>query len=563
MEARANAARAIGILRGREAIPDLAEALRSKDSQVIYESLIAFQKIRDPSAGPYVAFLLRDLDEKVQIAAIETTGLLTNRGAINDLRDILDRSKKMGVKRAALTALAQMPDPQLHGIYIARMGDKDEGMRVGAAEGLARLKNPDDRPKVESAFSSEKKTGPPPFPCVRPGQPGQTRHGGVRPAALFSGQSEFGGVPCRVARVFDRDRKGSRLPQGPLPCPHRIHRNQGRENRSGSSFIRKRRSGFHRAAGGTVARLHPRGLRRSHSRPKKPARTLVILVPSSLVSRPVPTRNEKRPARLCGKMKLMTKSFQLCLAIAMAGFGQTPPAPKPAEAVPPVSLNDFSSSLENLVNRVRPSVVQIYSTGYATSEESDSTTASLLSKQHSTGSGIILTEDGYIVTNAHVVKGARRIQVRLPSRSEASGRNVTMQPEGKLIEAKLVGLDRDIDVAVVKIEKTGLPFLAFGDSNRILQGELVMAFGSPLGLESSVSMGVVSSVARALHPDDMMVYIQTDAPINPGNSGGPLVDAQGRVIGINTFILTQSGGSEGLGFAIPSSIVKSVYGADS
>jgi len=160
MDARANAARAIGILRGREAIPDLAEALRSKDSQVIYESLIAFQKIRDPSAGPRVAFLLRDLDEKVQIAAIETTGLLANRGAINDLRDILDRSKKMGVKRAALTALAQMPDPQLHGIYTARLADKDEGMREAAAEGLARLKNPDDGLKVESAFSSEKKTGP-------------------------------------------------------------------------------------------------------------------------------------------------------------------------------------------------------------------------------------------------------------------------------------------------------------------------------------------------------------------------------------------------------------------
>jgi len=160
MDARANAARAIGILRGREAIPDLAEALRSKDSQVIYESLIAIQKIRDPAAGPRVAFLLRDLDEKVQIAAIETTGLLANRGAINDLRDILDRSKKMGVKRAALTALAQMPDPQLHGIYLARLSDKDEGLREAAAEGIARLKNPDDLPKTESAFSLEKKTGP-------------------------------------------------------------------------------------------------------------------------------------------------------------------------------------------------------------------------------------------------------------------------------------------------------------------------------------------------------------------------------------------------------------------
>ena len=274
----------------------------------------------------------------------------------------------------------------------------------------------------------------------------------------------------------------------------------------------------------------------------------------------------------------MTKSFQLCLAVAITGvalFGQAqnqtpagaPSAPKPASAPQaaesgpsPVSLIEFSSSLENLVNRVRPSVVQIYSTGYATGEESDATTASLLSKQHSTGSGIVVTDDGYIVTNAHVVKGARRIQVRLPSASEVAGRNVSMQPEGKLIEAKLVGLDRDIDVAVVKIDKTSLPYLAFGDSNRIHQGELVMAFGSPLGLESSVSMGVVSSVARALHPDDMMVYIQTDAPINPGNSGGPLVDSQGRVIGINTFILTQSGGSEGLGFAIPASIVKSVYG---
>jgi HEAT repeat protein len=160
MDSRANAARAIGILRGREAIPDLAEALRSKDSQVIYESLIAIQKIRDPSAGPLVAFLLRDLDEKVQIAAIETTGLLANRGALNDLRDILDRSKKMSVKRAALTAMAQMPDPELHGVYIARLPDKDEGIREAAAEGIARLKNPDDRPRIESAFSSEKKTGP-------------------------------------------------------------------------------------------------------------------------------------------------------------------------------------------------------------------------------------------------------------------------------------------------------------------------------------------------------------------------------------------------------------------
>lgn len=160
MEARANAARAAGILRGREAIPDLVEALRSKDSRVIYESLIALQKIRDRSAGPSVAFLLHDLDEKVQVTAIETTGLLANRAALNDLRDILDRSKKMNVKRAALTAMAQMSGPDLHGVFLSRLGDKDEGIREAAAEGIARLKDPSDLARAENAFSLEKKTGP-------------------------------------------------------------------------------------------------------------------------------------------------------------------------------------------------------------------------------------------------------------------------------------------------------------------------------------------------------------------------------------------------------------------
>lgn len=159
MEARANAARAAGILRARPAVPDLEEALRSNDSSVIYESLIALQKIRDQSAGPSVAVRLHDLDEKVQVAAIETTGLLDNRGAINDLRGILDRSKKMRVKRAALTAMAQMPDTQLHGVYTAYLENKDEGLREAAAEGVARLKDPADMATVERLFSSETKTG--------------------------------------------------------------------------------------------------------------------------------------------------------------------------------------------------------------------------------------------------------------------------------------------------------------------------------------------------------------------------------------------------------------------
>src|SRR6202162_6171702 len=160
MESRANAARATGILRARQALPDLEQALHSKDTPLIYECLVAIQKIRDPSAGASIIFLVHDLDERVQIAAIETTGLLMYRDGINDLRDVLDRSKNMKVKRAALTAMAEIPDPQMHGVYIAHLNDKDDGLREGAAEGLARLKNPDDRTTVEMAFSNERKTGP-------------------------------------------------------------------------------------------------------------------------------------------------------------------------------------------------------------------------------------------------------------------------------------------------------------------------------------------------------------------------------------------------------------------
>jgi len=160
MESRANAARAVGILRGRQALPDLEQALHSKDTQVIYEGLVAIQKIRDPSAGASIIFLLRDLDERVQIAAIETTGLLMYRDGVSALRDVLEHSKSMKVKRAALAALAQMPDQQLHEVYTSYLNNKDEGLREAAAEGFARLKDPGDRAAVETAFADERKTGP-------------------------------------------------------------------------------------------------------------------------------------------------------------------------------------------------------------------------------------------------------------------------------------------------------------------------------------------------------------------------------------------------------------------
>ena len=260
--------------------------------------------------------------------------------------------------------------------------------------------------------------------------------------------------------------------------------------------------------------------------------------------------------------------LSIAALLALSSISAQSPAPVPSTERPaapaprPFTLNALSNKFEELVSRIRPAVVQIFSTGYVASNDKDDSgnAAALLSKQRSTGSGVLLSADGYIVTNAHVIKGARRIQVRLSApRSAPNGRSTTIEPEARLLEAKLVGVDREMDIAVIKIDRTGLSHLTLADSDAARQGELVMAFGNPLGLEGSVSMGIISSTARELHPDDFLAYIQTDAPINPGNSGGPLVDSEGRVLGINTFILSQSGGSEGLGFAIPSNIVSIVY----
>jgi HEAT repeat protein len=160
LPARANAARAVGILRGKGAVPDLVEALRSKDTDVLYESLIAMQKIRDESAGPKLAFLLRDMNSKVQIAAIETTGLLRNREAVPDLIQVLKRPKDAKVRRAALGALAMIPDAKSRGVYQQYLSDKDEKMRAAAAEGFARLRDPADAGLIERAWKEEGKTSP-------------------------------------------------------------------------------------------------------------------------------------------------------------------------------------------------------------------------------------------------------------------------------------------------------------------------------------------------------------------------------------------------------------------
>ena len=223
-------------------------------------------------------------------------------------------------------------------------------------------------------------------------------------------------------------------------------------------------------------------------------------------------------------------------------------------------LAKLSQDFEDLSERVGAAVVRIFATGYSPSFGFASSSSALLEKQRSTGSGVLLSSDGYVITNAHVVDGARRIQVLVPSAGEELSRWASiLKPDRKLIGAQVIGIDRETDLAVLKVDKPGLPYLELGDSDELRQGELVLAFGSPMGLENSVTMGIVSAIARQIRPDAPVVYIQTDTPINPGNSGGPLVDSRGAVVGINTFILSQSGGSEGIGFAIPSNIVNNVF----
>src|SRR5262249_51546024 len=217
---------------------------------------------------------------------------------------------------------------------------------------------------------------------------------------------------------------------------------------------------------------------------------------------------------------------------------------------------------EALVKRVTPSVVQVLVTGYGPiNEGNDGETGLVIGRQRATGSGVIVAADGYIVTNAHVVRGGQRVQVVLSEQSARDGSPMRSlgRAVGRVVEAKVVGTAPEVDLAVLKVGVDGLTPLPLADYRAVRQGQLVFAFGSPDGLRNTVTMGVVSAVARQPDPDHPMVYIQTDAPVNPGNSGGPLVNAKGELVGINAFILTESGGSEGLGFAIPSAIVNVAY----
>jgi len=165
-------------------------------------------------------------------------------------------------------------------------------------------------------------------------------------------------------------------------------------------------------------------------------------------------------------------------------------------------------------------------------------------REHGAASGVIITPDGFILTNHHVIDHADKVQVTLQD-----GRNLT---------AKVLGDDPKTDLAVLKVDVGDLPAITFADSDRVQVGDIVLAVGNPFGIGESASMGMISATGRATLGLDYEDFIQTDAAINPGNSGGALVDTQGRLVGINTAILSHNGGNNGVGFAIPSNLARSV-----
>jgi serine protease Do len=252
-------------------------------------------------------------------------------------------------------------------------------------------------------------------------------------------------------------------------------------------------------------------------------------------------------------LRTVFAAFAVCATPAFCS-AQTASVQKPADD----TLHKLNESVDALIRKVSPSVVQILVAGYGT-EESRGNTGVVIGRQRAIGSGFVIDPAGYIITNAHVVSGAQAVQVVLPSGNADGSLQALFSTKTNIVPARVVGVSREIDLALLKVEGVKLEALPIASYRNLHQGEVVLAFGSPEGLRNTVTLGVVSSVARQTDPDSPMVYIQTDAPINPGNSGGPLVNVDGAVVGVNTFILSQSGGNEGLGFAIPSSVVSVAY----
>lgn len=228
---------------------------------------------------------------------------------------------------------------------------------------------------------------------------------------------------------------------------------------------------------------------------------------------------------------------------------------KRTEGMPAGPATDLSNIFKKVTKTVKPSVVSIRVVETVSNDLFRNGHPNIPGmedgmKQRGTGSGFIISPEGYIVTNDHVVGKADRIEVTLDG--------------GREVLAKLVGTDPQTDLAVIKIDENGLPPVTLGNPEEMEQGDWVMAIGSPFGLQQTITVGVISATGRDL-PSTRTTrfaqynrYLQTDASINPGNSGGPLVNLRGEVVGVNTMILSESGGSEGVGFAIPSDLVAKV-----
>ncbi len=258
-------------------------------------------------------------------------------------------------------------------------------------------------------------------------------------------------------------------------------------------------------------------------------------------------------------MLLLMMGGALGFVAARGGTEAVPDTPRAAVSSAPVA--DLSKAFESVAKLVEPAVVNISTEQIihqtATPDPfsqffgSDSPFGSFFNqaphdlKEHSLGSGFIVDSRGYVLTNNHVVKNASKIRVKLQ--------------DGRTLDGTVVGTDPQTDLAVLRIKASNLPILRLADSDQATVGQWVLAFGSPFGLEETMTAGIISAKGRVVGAGPYDNFLQTDAAINPGNSGGPLVDLTGRVVGINTMILSESGGFQGVGLAIPSAMADNIY----
>ena len=268
-------------------------------------------------------------------------------------------------------------------------------------------------------------------------------------------------------------------------------------------------------------------------------------------------RGDRRLGR--SKKRMFLVVLLLLISFSACGRDETPKLPSPP-AQPVTSSAGVRTSFAEVVNRVSPAVVTIRTESRSRSPRQfpfmddpffrrffgDRLPTVPEQRQRGLGSGVIVSTDGYILTNHHVIDGAEEIEIEMTGR----------QP----LDAKLVGSDPPSDLAVLKINASDLTALALADSDKVQVGDLVLAVGNPLGIGQTVTMGIISAKSRrtGLSNGSFEDFLQTDAPINRGNSGGALVDSNGNLVGINSQILSPSGGSIGIGFAIPSNMARDV-----